>query len=48
LFANSYAQAMQDESLRLAYVAISRGVSRVFWYCNTPQGATQMLQQRCN
>ena len=46
LFANSYGQAMQDESLRLAYVAISRGVSRVFWYCNTPQGATQILQQR--
>jgi superfamily I DNA/RNA helicase len=45
-FPNSYAQAMQDESLRLAYVAITRGVSRVFWYCNTPQGATQMLQQR--
>jgi DNA helicase-4 len=45
-FPNSYAQAMQDESLRLAYVAITRGVSRVFWYCNTPQGATQILQQR--
>jgi DNA helicase-4 len=46
LFQNSYAQAMQDESLRLAYVAITRGVSRVFWYCNKPQGATQILLKR--
>ncbi|MBX9756693.1 MAG: UvrD-helicase domain-containing protein, partial [Pseudomonadaceae bacterium] len=45
-FHNSYAQAMQDESLRLAYVAISRGVSRVFWYCNKPQGATLLLLAR--
>jgi DNA helicase-4 len=45
-FHNSYAQAMQDESLRLAYVAITRGVSRVFWYCNKPQGATQILLKR--
>ncbi|WP_181837970.1 3'-5' exonuclease, partial [Klebsiella pneumoniae] len=28
-FRNSYDQAMEDESLRLAYVAITRGVSRV-------------------
>jgi DNA helicase-4 len=45
-FHNSYAQAMQDESLRLAYVAITRGVSRVFWYCNKPQGATHILLKR--
>ncbi|MFI8481624.1 UvrD-helicase domain-containing protein [Pseudomonas sp. NPDC078700] len=31
-FVNSYDQAMRDESLRLGYVAITRGVSRVFWY----------------
>ncbi|MDO8696310.1 MAG: DEAD/DEAH box helicase [Pseudomonas sp.] len=45
-FQNSYGQAMQDESLRLAYVAITRGVSRVLWYCNKPQGATQILRKR--
>lgn len=45
-FSNSYDQAMQDESLRLAYVAITRGVSRVFWYCNKTQGATRILAGR--
>lgn len=32
LFRNSYDQAMRDENLRLAYVAVTRGVSRVIWY----------------
>lgn len=32
LFRNSYDQAMRDEGLRLAYVAVTRGVSRVLWY----------------
>lgn len=45
-FSNSYDQAMQDESLRLAYVAITRGVSRVLWYCQKPQGATRLLAGR--
>ncbi|WAC44664.1 DEAD/DEAH box helicase [Pseudomonas sp. SL4(2022)] len=45
-FSNSYDQAMQDESLRLAYVAITRGVSRVFWYCQKAQGATAILARR--
>ncbi|MBU0806678.1 MAG: DEAD/DEAH box helicase [Gammaproteobacteria bacterium] len=45
-FSNSYDQAMQDESLRLAYVAVTRGVSRVFWYCQKTQGATQVLARR--
>ncbi len=45
-FSNSYDQAMQDESLRLAYVAITRGVSRVFWYCQKTQGATRILAAR--
>ncbi|WP_437882677.1 UvrD-helicase domain-containing protein [Pseudomonas sp. LRF_L74] len=31
-FRNSYDQAMADESQRLAYVAITRGVSRVLWF----------------
>lgn len=45
-FRNSYDQAMQDESLRLAYVAITRGVSRVLWFTRKPQGATRLLQRR--
>lgn len=45
-FNNSYDQAMRDESLRLAYVAVTRGVSRVFWYCQKTQGATQVLAGR--
>ncbi|SDH92945.1 DEAD/DEAH box helicase [Pseudomonas panipatensis] len=45
-FRNSYDQAMQDESLRLAYVAITRGVSRVFWYTRKVQGATALLGRR--
>ena len=45
-FSNSYDQAMQDESLRLAYVAVTRGVSRVFWYCQKTQGATRVLAMR--
>ena len=45
-FRNSYDQAMADESLRLAYVAITRGVSRVLWFTRKPQGATQLLAVR--
>ncbi|WCR44305.1 DEAD/DEAH box helicase [Stutzerimonas stutzeri] len=45
-FRNSYDQAMADESLRLGYVAITRGVSRVFWYTRKAQGATALLRQR--
>lgn len=45
-FRNSYDQAMADESLRLAYVAITRGVSRVFWYTQKAQGATRLLADR--
>ncbi|WPC03342.1 ATP-dependent helicase [Pseudomonas benzenivorans] len=46
LFRNSYDQAMRDESLRLAYVAITRGVSRVIWFTRRPEGATQLLAAR--
>ena len=42
-FAGSYDQAMQEEARRLAYVAITRGVSRVLWYTRKVQGATQCL-----
>ncbi len=46
LFRNSYDEAMQDEALRLAYVAITRGVSRVLWFTRKPQGATRLLLGR--
>ena len=42
-FVSSYDQTMADENLRLAYVAITRGVSRVFWYSTKTQGASQLL-----
>ncbi|OYT97200.1 MAG: DNA helicase UvrD [Pseudomonas sp. PGPPP3] len=42
-FTSSYDQAMADENLHLAYVAITRGVSRVFWYTAKTQGASQLL-----
>lgn len=42
-FIGSYDQSMQDEARRLAYVAITRGVSRVLWYTRKAQGATQCL-----
>lgn len=45
-FRNSYDQAMADESLRLGYVAITRGVSRVFWFTRKAQGATERLARR--
>jgi DNA helicase-4 len=45
-FRNSYDQAMQDESLRLAYVAITRGVSRVIWFTDKPKGAAALLGRR--
>jgi hypothetical protein len=37
---------MADEGLRLAYVAVTRGVSRVLWYTGRVQGATRILQLR--
>jgi superfamily I DNA/RNA helicase len=45
-FRNSYDQAMSDEGLRLAYVAITRGVSRVLWFTGKTQGATRVLAAR--
>jgi DNA helicase-4 len=42
-FSGSYDQAMADEQLRLGYVAITRGVSRVFWCLRKTQGAASLL-----
>lgn len=47
-FASSYDQAQQDEQLRLAYVAITRGVSRVLWFTRKAQGPTAILAMRRN
>ncbi|QEY71632.1 DEAD/DEAH box helicase [Pseudomonas denitrificans (nom. rej.)] len=47
-FASSYEQAQQDEQLCLAYVAITRGVSRVFWFTRKAQGPTAILALRRN
>ncbi|TWI53692.1 AAA domain-containing protein [Pseudomonas duriflava] len=43
-FRNSYSQAMADEGLRLAYVAITRGVSRVLWYARKPHEYMRVLR----
>ncbi len=44
-FTVSYDQAMHDESLRLGYVAITRGVSRVLWYTSgAARGALAALR----
>lgn len=45
VFSNSYDQAMQDENLRLAYVAITRGVRRVLWFSRQRQGALLALPE---
>jgi len=37
-FSSNYDDAMEDEALRLAYVAVTRGVKRVFWFA--PQKST--------
>lgn len=47
-FASSYDQAQHDEQLRLAYVAITRGVSRVLWLTRKAQGPTAILAMRRN
>lgn len=42
-FQQSYDDAMADEALRLSYVAVTRGVSRVLWYTRQPRGAAAIL-----
>ena len=39
LFSQSYTQAAKDESLRLAYVAATRGIRRVVWFARETKGA---------
>ncbi|MFC3607296.1 UvrD-helicase domain-containing protein [Stutzerimonas tarimensis] len=45
-FRSSYDQAMRDETARLAYVAITRGASRVIWFTHNTQGAAGALVNR--
>ncbi|VWC67730.1 UvrD-helicase domain-containing protein [Burkholderia lata] len=42
-FSQTYDEAAKDESLRLAYVAITRGVRRVIWFLDRPIGAATLL-----
>ncbi|MCP1457589.1 UvrD-helicase domain-containing protein [Pseudomonas kilonensis] len=45
-FLNSYDEAMYDETMRLAYVAITRGVSRVLWFSQRTEGATKIINEK--
>ncbi|MDN7878729.1 UvrD-helicase domain-containing protein [Burkholderia aenigmatica] len=42
-FSQTYDEAAKDEALRLAYVAITRGVRRVIWFLDRPIGAATLL-----
>lgn len=44
LFSQSYDEAASDEALRLAYVAITRGIRRVVWFLKEPIGAAKLLE----
>lgn len=44
LFEQTYDQAAKDEALRLAYVAVTRGIRRVVWFVEQPEGAASLLQ----
>jgi superfamily I DNA/RNA helicase len=43
LFRQSYDEAARDEALRLAYVAVTRGIRRVLWFVDQPKGASALL-----
>ncbi|MBK7006130.1 MAG: UvrD-helicase domain-containing protein [Burkholderiales bacterium] len=43
IFKQSYDDASQDEALRLAYVAVTRGIRRVVWFLDEPKGAATLL-----
>lgn len=47
-FTSSYDDAMDDEALRLAYVAVTRGVKRVFWFApQNSSGAYSTMKSAC-
>lgn len=39
----SYEEAQSDEALRLAYVAVTRGIRRVYWFSGKGDGAAKTL-----
>jgi len=47
-FSSSYDSAMEDEALRLAYVAVTRGVKRVYWFApKNSSGAYKTMKAAC-
>ncbi|MFP1908177.1 UvrD-helicase domain-containing protein [Lonsdalea quercina] len=47
-FSSTYDDAMEDEALRLAYVAVTRGVKRVYWFApKNSSGAYSTLKADC-
>ncbi|EDQ4604269.1 hypothetical protein CTQ59_001673 [Salmonella enterica subsp. arizonae] len=47
-FSSIYDEAMTDEALRLAYVAVTRGVKRVFWFApQKSSGAYHTMKTAC-
>lgn len=44
IFSQSYDDAAKDEALRLAYVAVTRGVRRVIWFVNKPEGSAEIFK----
>jgi superfamily I DNA/RNA helicase len=43
IFTQTYDEAAKDEALRLAYVAVTRGIRRVIWFTENPRGAAKLL-----
>jgi superfamily I DNA/RNA helicase len=43
IFSQAYDKAMADEAYRLAYVALTRGMRRVFWFVAEPKHAAKAL-----
>lgn len=44
IFRQSYDQSMTDEAYRLAYVAVTRGMKRVFWFVEAQKHASRLLK----
>lgn len=45
LFRQGYDATARDEALRLAYVAVTRGIRRVVWFVGEPKGAATTFAQ---
>jgi superfamily I DNA/RNA helicase len=44
IFRQSYDQAMTDEAYRLAYVAVTRGMKRVYWFVEAQEHASKVFE----